>query len=162
MSACRGALQCLPKMYMAFSRYLAELTCALTPILPHSPTTRTCPILHCPAIYRQTAPYNPNTPRPANPLHRFTLRHDHPPAKPCTRVQANGRRIRPHRLHRRPTHPNTPPPSSAGLRTPRPPRCSTCVYRIVVATSECPSNSWIVRMSYPDSKSAVAKECRNV
>ena len=37
--------------------------------------------------------------------------------------------------------------SSSGLRTPRPPWFRTCVKIIVVATSRCPSNSWIVRMS---------------
>ena len=45
------------------------------------------------------------------------------------------------RLYEPLPHPNTPPPASAGLRTPSPPRCNTCVYRIVVATSECPSSS---------------------
>jgi hypothetical protein len=34
---------------------------------------------------------------------------------------------------------------SAGLRTPKPPRFSTWVYTIVVATSRCPSSSCTVK-----------------
>jgi hypothetical protein len=51
---------------------------------------------------------------------------------------------------------------STGLRTPSGLRLSTCVYTIVVLTSECPSSSCTVRMSYPSSSRCVAKECRNV
>lgn len=53
-------------------------------------------------------------------------------------------------------------PRSSGLRTPRPPLFSTCVYNIVVETSRCPSSSCTVLMSDPLSSRCVAKECRNV
>ena len=51
--------------------------------------------------------------------------------------------------------------ASAGLRTPRPPRFSTCVYCIVVCTSAWPSSSCTVRMSVPASRRWVANECRS-
>ena len=47
-----------------------------------------------------------------------------------------------------------------GLRTASGPRLSTCVYTIVVLTSECPSSACRVRMSYQSSNKCVAKECR--
>jgi hypothetical protein len=39
--------------------------------------------------------------------------------------------------------------SSRGLITPCPPCCSTCVYIMVVATSLCPNNAWMVLISVP-------------
>ena len=47
-----------------------------------------------------------------------------------------------------------PRTASIGLRTPKPPRLSTCVEIIVVLTSWWPSSSWIMRMSYPSSANA--------
>jgi hypothetical protein len=51
---------------------------------------------------------------------------------------------------------------SKRLRTPRLPRLRTYVWIMVVRTSLWPSNSWIVRMSYPDSGRDVAKLRRSV
>ncbi len=79
-----------------------------------------------------------------------------PPLLGCERCSLNG--IRTESAGSVPHH----PPTSRGLRTPNPPRFSTCVYSMVVFTSRCPSNSCTVRMSAPDSSRWVAKECRNV
>jgi hypothetical protein len=51
---------------------------------------------------------------------------------------------------------------SSGLRTPLPPRLSTCVYTIVVVTLRWPRSSCTVRMSYPLSRRWVAKLAKGV
>lgn len=62
----------------------------------------------------------------------------------------------------RPTGSATPSERSTGLRTQSGPRLRTCVYTIVVLTSEWPRSSCTVPMSSPSSSRCVANACRNV
>ncbi len=112
---------------LSISRTPAMAACAATHCTPPTSATQRPPT---PGVIGRSAGNVRRTAQPNASLRRARARAR---IRACTRVRACART--------QAAHPNTPPPASAGLRTPSPPRCNTCVYRIVVATSECPSSS---------------------